>query len=237
VQTDHARLALPIIVAVLADSTDESAPVDSNQTLDLGSNQPAHMSTEHLRVTPVSLPAESAIAHAYATVNLSDAYSIELPAGTTTDPELLARFIFSQQAPWVRNLMAVRDALVVGLGLKTARHLTSAGAKSNADRVGIFKIYSTSQTEIILGEDDKHLDFRLSVLCSGQPSPASERHLILSTVVHCHNRLGRLYILLIAPFHRVVVQSTLRSAARMGWPSTADAQARIKNRDARSTEI
>jgi len=180
---------------------------------------PAHMSTEHHHVTPVSLPPESGIAKTYASMNLADAYSIELPTGASTNPELLARFIFSQQVPWVSGLMTVRDALVAGFGLKTAKQLTSLGAQSGADRVGIFKIYSTSQTEVVLGEDDKHLDFRLSVLCSGQPSPGSKRHLILSTVVHCHNRLGRLYILLIAPFHRLVVRSSLRRAARIGWPS------------------
>ena len=181
------------------------------------------MSIQHHRVTPVSLPPESGIARAYASTNLADAYSIELPTGASTDPELLARFIFSQQARWVGSLMTVRDTLVAGFGLKTSRHLTSLGAQSKAARVGIFKIYSTSQTEVVLGEDDKHLDFRLSVLCSGQPSPGGKRQVILSTVVHCHNRLGRLYILLIAPFHRLVVQSSLRRAARIGWPSATEA--------------
>jgi hypothetical protein len=180
------------------------------------------MSTQHHCVTPVSLPPESGIARAYTSTNLADAYSIELPTGASTNPELLARFIFSQQSPWASSLMAVRDALVAGFGLKTIKQLTSLGAESRAARVGIFKIYSTSQTEIVLGEDDKHLDFRLSVLCSGQPSPGGKRHVILSTVVHCHNRLGRLYILLIAPFHRLVVQSSLRRAARIGWPPATE---------------
>ena len=179
------------------------------------------MSTEHRHASPVSLPPESAIAKAYASMNLADAYSIELPAGASTDPELLARFIFAHQAPWIGRLLAVRDALVAGFGLKTARHLASLNAESGAGRLGIFRIYSTSPTEVVLGEDDKHLDFRLSVLCSS--SPGAKRRLTLSTVVHCHNRLGRLYILLIAPFHRLVVQSSLRTAARIGWPSATEA--------------
>jgi hypothetical protein len=181
------------------------------------------MSTEHYRVTPVSLPPESGIARAYASTNLADAYSIELPTAASTNLELLARFIFSQHAPWVSSLMTVRDAVVASFGLKTAKHLATLGAQSKTGRVDIFKIYSTSQTEVVLGEDDKHLDFRLSVLCSGQPSQGGKRHLIVSTVVHCHNRLGRLYILLIAPFHRLVVQSSLRRAARIGWPSATEA--------------
>jgi len=176
------------------------------------------MSSEHHRVTPVALPTESRIARAYESVNLADSYSIQLPAGTSANPELLARFIFSQQAPWISGLMKVRDALVAGFGLKTAKHLTSLGSEPKANRVGLFKIYSTTATEIVLGEDDKHLDFRVSVLCSGEAPTANKHHLVVSTVVHCHNRLGRIYILLIAPFHRLVVQSSLRRAARIGWP-------------------
>jgi hypothetical protein len=179
------------------------------------------MSSEHHRVTPVGLPPESRVTRAYESVNLADAYSIQLPAGTSASPELLARFIFSQQTPSIRGLMKIRDALVAGFGLKTAKHLTSLGPEAKASRVGLFKIYSTSPTEIVLGEDDKHLDFRVSVLCSGDAT-ANRRRLVVSTVVHCHNRLGRIYILLIAPFHRLVVQSNLRRAARIGWPRATE---------------
>jgi hypothetical protein len=162
------------------------------------SNEPMtrYMSIEHHHATRVPLSPESSIAKTRASANLADAYSIELPAGASTDPEILARFIFAHQAPWIRTLISVRDGLVGGLGLKTAKHLTSLGASSGAGRLSIFKIYSTSPTEVVRGEDDKHLDFRLSVLCSVPAPPRATRHLVLSTVVHCHNRLGRLYIFL-----------------------------------------
>jgi Protein of unknown function (DUF2867) len=38
--------------------------------------------------------------------------------------------------------------------------------------------------------------------------------LVAGTVVHCHNRLGRIYLTTIAPFHRVIVQASLEQAAR-----------------------
>lgn len=176
------------------------------------------MDMERYLVTAVPLPLDSRIISTYSLVNLADAYSVELPAGASTNPELLARFIFGQLSPWMTALMKIRDAVVAGFGLKTIKHLTSLGQQGEAGRVGFFKIYSIDKTEIVLGEDDKHLDFRLSVLCTGDSSPGEKRYLILSTVVHCHNRLGRLYIVLIAPFHRLIVQSILRRAARTGWP-------------------
>jgi hypothetical protein len=176
------------------------------------------MPTNRPIVTPVKLPSESRIACAYDSVDLADAYSIQLPVGTTANPELLARFIVAQQAPWVGALMKMRDIPVAGLGLKTARHLTSLGSDSQTNRVGIFRVFSTSETEVVLGEDDRHLDFRLSFLRSERTAQAGTHDLVVSTVVHCHNRLGRFYIFLIAPFHRLIIQSSLRRAARIGWP-------------------
>jgi Protein of unknown function (DUF2867) len=182
---------------------------------------PSPVPTLNDSVKPVEIPAESAIARFYELTNLADAYSVKLPAGTVANPELLARFIFSQQAPWIKRLMKIRDALVAGFGLKTSAQLTATEAHRRVERVGIFKIYNTTEHEIILGEDDKHLDFRLSVLCPAPVGRTGERHLVLSTVVHCHNRLGRAYIFVIAPFHRVIVQACLRRAARIGWPQAS----------------
>ena len=173
-------------------------------------------------VVAVSIPAESAVLRAYPTTHLADAYSIRLPDHTVADPLLLARFLFSQQPSWVARLMRVRDALVSAFGLKTANQLLASPASNRSDRVHIFRIYATGQDEVILGEDDSHLDFRLSVRYqAGGLEGSRAPHLVVSTVVHCHNLLGRLYIALIAPFHRLVIKSGLRRAARIGWPAAA----------------
>ena len=176
------------------------------------------MQTSNYTVTPVALPAESGVCQLYKATNLADAYAVPLPEGTSTNPELLARFIFAQQSPWISGLMRVRDALVARFGLKTSGQLMKADGLASANRIGLFKIYNRSTHEIIMGEDDKHLDFRLSLLYQVRPSAVSSPRLILSTVVHCHNRLGRTYIFIIAPFHRLIVQSMLRRASRIGWP-------------------
>ena len=174
------------------------------------------------RVTPVSLPSESRIVHAYSSTDYADAYSVELPTGASTDPELLARFIFEQPSPVASFLLKIRDVLVGGFGLKTAKHM-SLNAENDVTRIAIFRIYSVSQAEIILGEDDKHLDFRVSVLCSDQQPQEGNRRVTLSTVVHYNNCFGHLYFFVIAPFHRLLVQSGLRRAARLGWPPAAEA--------------
>lgn len=176
------------------------------------------MQIDFMLPIPVALPAQSGVNHVYKTVNLADAFAIELPLSASGDPDLLARFIFSSQPSWIGKLTRVRDLIVACVGLKTAKHLATLASDTKADRVGIFKVYSTSETEIIVGEDDMHLDFRVSVLCSDGQAPGSSRQLTLSTVVHCHNLLGRAYLFIIAPFHRMVVKASLRRAALIGWP-------------------
>ncbi|MES2015294.1 MAG: DUF2867 domain-containing protein [Pseudomonadota bacterium] len=175
------------------------------------------MPIDFTRAMPVALPAQCGIMHAYPSVNLADAFAIHLPAGATNDPERLARFIVSQQPSWIGALIRVRDVMVAVFGLKSAKQLAALAGDAHASRVGIFKIYSANATEIVLGEDDKHLDFRISMLC--MRGPDDSRQLTVSTVVHCHNLLGRLYIRVIAPFHRMVVKASLQRAARVGWPA------------------
>ncbi len=72
----------------------------------------------------------------------------------------------------------------------------------------------------MLGEDDSHLDFRVSVLRQSETEMdgGSDARLVVTTVVRCHNRLGRAYITAIRLFHRRVVIASLRHAARRGWP-------------------
>lgn len=176
------------------------------------------MPNDFTLATPVALPAQSRVVHAYRSVNLADAFAIRLPLNASGDPEVLARFLFSHQPAWIGKLMTLRDVIVARFGLKTAKHLATLASGAKAERVGIFKVYSSNETEIVVGEDDSHLDFRVSILCSGGPTDAGGRLLTVSTVVHCHNLLGRVYILAIAPFHRQVVKASLRRAARIGWP-------------------
>lgn len=168
----------------------------------------------HDRPRPVPLPLESRIGRVYSQPNLADAYAIDLPPGTTRDPEHLARFIFAHQPRWVAAFMAVRDSCVSVLGLKTGRSLRSSDA--HGESVGIFKVYETLPFEVLVREDDEHLDFRASILYRPAERPAVEASVVLSRVVQCHNLLGRTYLWLIAPIHRRVVQSFLRQAAAMG---------------------
>ena len=176
------------------------------------------MQSDFLLVEPTALPPQSAIADLYKSVDLKDAFAIQLPPGASSDPDVLARFLFSNQPAWIGILTNIRDAIVSRFGLKTASRLARLPSDVNAKRISFFKVYSTSETEIVVGEDDKHLDFRVSLLCSTGTGPQAGHTLTASTVVQCHNLLGRSYLFAIAPFHRLVVKASLRRAAEIGWP-------------------
>ncbi|PJJ18709.1 Protein of unknown function [Janthinobacterium sp. OK676] len=164
-------------------------------------------------VRAVALPPGASIAPLYPGSNLADAYAVALPTAQARqmDMENLARALLGSQPGWARKLMVVRDAIVARFGIRTAKQMEARPGK----RIGIFRIFAVSPDEIILGEDDSHLDFRLSVLRSKQDG----RHgcVTVASVVHCHNWVGRAYILLIRPFHKLIVRHSLARAARAGF--------------------
>ncbi|WP_422003196.1 DUF2867 domain-containing protein [Reyranella sp.] len=165
------------------------------------------------RVSRIDLPQGSVLRPLYAGAGFADAFAIDLPGHATDDAGRLATHMLSGQARWVRWLLALRDTLVAGFGLKTSAGLRDDGA---TDRIDFFRVYDRRRHEIVLGEDDRHLDFRLSVLVEGS---TPRRRLVATTVVTFNHWGGRAYIAAIAPFHRLIVKSSLRRAARSGWPA------------------
>ena len=110
--------------------------------------------------------------------------------------------------------MACRNNIVATLGLKHLRHLGGFDVKKPVneyqvgDRVGIFTLLFLSDDEIILGDSDKHLDVKVSVHKGNNESGLVS----ISTVVHVHNFLGKLYMLFVKPMHQLIVPSSIKRA-------------------------
>lgn len=115
---------------------------------------------------------------------------------------------------WIDNLMALRNRTVQAFGLKDLGRLTAVDRQRAPDsyqpgeRVGIFTLIRNTPDEVLLVDRDKHLDVYISLLC--QPGKADNCHtVVVSTVVHTHNLFGRLYMVPVAPFHRLIAPIAL----------------------------
>jgi Protein of unknown function (DUF2867) len=181
------------------------------------SNADAASSARSRDVREVPLPAESGVAGWFDGADLADAFAVPIGAADAAKGmDSLARSILGDPASWIRLLLGLRDTLVAGFGVKTTKEVRRAAIADKAERIDFFRILSRSNRELILGEDDRHLDFRLSLLLRAC-SDGSGDELVATSVVRCHNALGRVYLALIARFHRLVVVSNLKRAANKEW--------------------
>src|SRR5256885_856466 len=165
-----------------------------------------------IKARAVPVPSDTVLAPLYVGADLLDAFAIHLPAGASDDVEVLARAAFERQAGWIRALTWVRDRVMATVGVKSSRAIGAAAA-ARGPVIGYFPLLSKRAGELVVGEDDRHLDFRVATLL--RTATAGGRELVVVTVVHCHNRLGRTYLAMIAPFHRAIARANLEQAARL----------------------
>lgn len=137
----------------------------------------------------------------------ADAYRITV-AVPRLDAPVAAEALFSTQPAWVKALMGLRNALVRPFGITSSQQLPEAGL----GQIGIFPVLASSADEVLMGLDDRHLDFRLAVTVAA--AEQSSWQITATTVVHTHNLLGRSYLHLILPFHRLIARHALQRAAK-----------------------
>lgn len=142
-----------------------------------------------------------------------DCYSVDLNRAGIPIAEIAQR-IFIDLPGWVNTLLAVRDISVSLFRLKTTAELPKTlehrSAVAAGEYINFLCVRSVAENEIILGEDDRHLDFKISV-CRETSSSDS---ISLATWVHPHGLLGKTYLSIIRPFHVLIVRSRLRGLAK-----------------------
>lgn len=121
--------------------------------------------------------------------------------------EEIAHLIFDRPPNWIRGLFAIRNKLVRLVGLKTEIPADYHTDFEVGGYIGFFRIFSISDTELILGADDSHLNFRAVLVNNHQPT----FNIKMITLVKFNNSTGRLYMQLIKPFHRLVVKRMVKN--------------------------
>jgi hypothetical protein len=163
-------------------------------------------------VAPIELPRDSELAGSYGSASFADAFAVSIGHGAV-DLDTAARLVLNNSPAWLRSLLALRDAMVLPLGIKTTGQLKSQLAEQPFDHIGFFRVLSRQDHELVVGERDKHLDFRASILIRADAETGFDQ-VVATTVVHCNNWTGRVYIRAIEPFHKMVVTSGLANLAR-----------------------
>ena len=163
----------------------------------------------------VALPSGSLVTQLGFT-SYADAYRIALDPERVPDVDTFARMFVKAPPGWIRGLMRARDAVVGLVGLKKSSDAPASGSASEepvaiGDFLGFFRVTERNDHEIIAGEDDRHLDFRVSFLYERDAGGCFGT---ISTVVRFNNGLGRAYFVPVAPVHRLIVPAMLDRTAR-----------------------
>ena len=141
-----------------------------------------------------TIPKESDILDRFNHVDYLDIYEIEKK--TDKSAEEVSKEIM-RLPNWANFLFKLRNVLVRAFGLKVD--------KQDEGEETFFTLIKKNDNEIIMGEDDKHLNFRVSIIID-----KSRNTISLITLVHFNNLWGKVYFFLVKPFHRLIIKSLLK---------------------------
>ena len=132
-----------------------------------------------------------------------DAFRAEVGTTQLSAREACTRMVLHGPR-WIDALTRLRNILVTPFGLKTS----GEGAYAPGGLIGLFPVLSETPERLVAGFDDYHLDFRIVVDVAGE---AALRNVTVTTLVKTNNILGRTYLALITPFHKLVARSMMGS--------------------------
>lgn len=144
--------------------------------------------------------------------DFADAFALDVPE--VLDAPEAARRAFTRMPGWISRLTALRNAMVAPFGLKpgaeAAQLPDQKPGQTLVRSLGMFPVLSSTPARVVLGFDDRHLDFRIVV-------DVRERHagrrVTVTTLVARHNLFGRLYLAAVMPFHKRIVPAVLAKVA------------------------
>lgn len=136
-------------------------------------------------------------------VSFADAYRV-VTSASAFNARHAARAMFTSPPAWANALIAVRNGVMGLFGVKNGpKHFAPAAVA----RIGMLPVVSETAEAILLGFDDRHLDFRIAVTVRALADGGTA--VTVTTAVLTHNLLGRMYLAVILPFHRLLARTML----------------------------
>lgn len=171
-------------------------------------------------VTKLDFPEDSSLYKNSKEASYSDTYMMYTQKQELSIYEIYEAFAKATPG-WVNRLMVLRNGIVSFFKLKSVDALGESIKGGNCkkppkigEKLDAFTLFYLSENEIVVGEDDKHLNFRLSIQKRMTNNGTS---VVVSTVVFVNNTLGKGYLFCILPFHKIIMRKSLINARKFGY--------------------
>jgi len=158
------------------------------------------------------IPRSDKIFVSFGQANYEDSFSLILETKIFFDVDFIIFKIIKSLPKWFKILLNSRNTIARIFGLKTGRigniFDNSARLSIKQDQsIGDIFILLKGKKYLITELNDKHLDFRFSILIRENEGITK---VSLSTIVKLNNFFGRIYFLLVKPFHRLIIPNILK---------------------------
>lgn len=171
-----------------------------------------------MKARSCTFPKDSALSGPFVdTADHVDAFTVPLSDPNRSLPDLF-NGIFAHRPYWLRLLLVTRNVAAKACGLATTPIRETLRPSVNAaprvgETIGGWNIYTLAASELVVGRDNPHMDFRVSI---SKANAAIDPAVIVGTVCKTKNAMGRTYLAAILPFHTRGLRLLLDNAVSAG---------------------
>jgi hypothetical protein len=142
-----------------------------------------------------------------------DAYRARLSRSDLSVVEIFFN-IFAQRPGWMNLALIARNkiAALAGLEVPTTSEMVNMEKRDCyfvGEKIGPWPIFFLGPDELVAGRDNKHMDFRVSIMKVRDGTGPS---VVVSTLCMVHNKFGQRYLSSIIPFHKFGLRRLMASA-------------------------
>ena len=160
------------------------------------------------------IPDSSIILNGFGKVDYHDTYKITISTNKYS-VDKIASDLF-KLTPLFKYLLKIRDFIVKPFGIKTSDEFKEAfktdveAHYSIGSKAVFFTVIDRNEKEIVMAENDKHLNFKTSVMIEKKEKSTD---VYQTTIVQYNNFFGRFYFFFVKPFHRFLIKKDLKKYA------------------------
>ncbi len=161
-----------------------------------------------------AFPPNSVINETFGKIDYIDTYKVPIYDYQEYSIDYITALFFISLPAWIKMLLSFRNFIVKFFGLKGGGISKLKEPDESiyfpiGSEAVIFKVQNRNINEIVLAENDKHLNFRTSLLIENV-AEKDYGYLYCSTIVQYNNIFGRLYFFPVKPFHKLIIKTMLK---------------------------